>query len=125
MPGSSTLPAWRYCPGTQGVQTMTTLTLELPPELYERLHSEAQRAGQPVEELVAAWVVERLPPPLSEREQMIAALRAAGLLAEPTDAMKALAAESTATLEEVSAALSRPGGRPLSEIIIEQRGPKE
>ncbi len=104
---------------------MTTLTLELPPELYERLHSEAQRAGQPVEELVAAWVVERLPPPLSEREQMIAALRAAGLLAEPTDAMKALAAESTATLEEVSAALSRPGGRPLSEIIIEQRGPKE
>jgi hypothetical protein len=103
---------------------MTTVTLDLPPELYERLHAEAQRAGQPVEELVAAWVAERLRPPVSERERAIAVLRAAGLLAEPSEEMKALAAESTAALEEVSAALSRPGGKPLSEIIIEQRGPK-
>jgi hypothetical protein len=51
-------------------------------------------------------------------------LLAAGLLAEPTPEMLAVAAQSTATLEEVQAAFARVGGKPLSEIVIEQRGPK-
>lgn len=34
---------------------MTTLTLELQPELYARLIQEAARLGQPVETLVAEW----------------------------------------------------------------------
>lgn len=63
--------------------------------------------------------------PSSERERVRAALRAAGKLAELTPGEKAIAARSTATLEEVSAALSRPGGKPLSEIVLEMRGPKE
>jgi hypothetical protein len=46
------------------------------------------------------------------------------LLAEPSDEMKAQAAQATMTLEEVQAALDRAGGQPLSEFIIEQRGPK-
>ncbi len=52
-------------------------------------------------------------------------LRAAGLLAELSPEEKERAAQSTATLEEVSAALDRAGGKPLSEIILEMRGPKE
>jgi hypothetical protein len=52
-------------------------------------------------------------------------LRAAGLLAELSPAEKERARRSTMTLEEVSAALSRAGGKPLSELILEMRGPKE
>ena len=106
---------------------MTTLTIEVPPDLYERLHKEAQQAGQPVEALVEEWLARRFPPPApaGERERMTEVLRAAGLLAEPTPEMLAIAAQSTATLEEVQAAFARVGGKPLSEIVIEQRGPKE
>jgi predicted transcriptional regulator len=103
---------------------MTALTVELSPELSKRLREEAERAGQPVEALVETWLLERLPSSSDERKRSRDVLRAAGLLAEPSAEMKARAAQSTATLEEVSAALSRPGGKPLSEIIIEQRGPK-
>lgn len=106
---------------------MTILTLELSSEQYERLRAEAGRLGKPEEELAREWVAERLekPEPKSERERAREALRNAGLLAEPTPEMKKRASRSKATLEEVRAALDRAGGKPLSEIILEQRGPKE
>jgi hypothetical protein len=62
--------------------------------------------------------------PSSERERVRSALRVAGKLAELTPSEKAIAAGSTATLEEISASLSRPGARPLSDIVLEMRGPK-
>lgn len=104
---------------------MTTLTLELPAELYQRLDAEAQRAGRPVEELVESWLAQRLPPAsVSERERARAVLRAAGLLAEPTPDMITRAAQATMSLDEVQAALDRAGGKPLSEVVLEMRGPK-
>ena len=119
---------------------MTALTLELPPELYARLRAEAERLGRPVQDVAQEWLAERLeeappatpalgdtpsPAPMSDRDRSTEVLRAAGLLAEPSPEMRRLAAESTMTLEEVSAALSRAGGKPLSELILEMRGPKE
>ena len=119
---------------------MTTLTLDLPTELYERLSAEAERLGKPVATVAQDWLVERLeeappatpvmaempsPAPMSDRDRTTEVLRAAGLLAEPSPEMRRLAAESTMTLEEVSAALDRAGGKPLSELILEMRGPKE
>lgn len=104
---------------------MATLTIDLPTDLYDRLRAEAERAGQLPEDVARAWLAERLPPPAtSDREKVREALRAAGLLAELGPEMKKRAARSTATLEEVSAMLERAGGRPLSEIVLEQRGPK-
>jgi hypothetical protein len=103
---------------------MTTMTLDLPTELYQQLEEEAIRANRSVEDLVAAWLQERLAPIPSERERAIAVLRAAGLVAEPSVEMRVRAANATMSLMEVQAALDRAGGRPLSEIIIEQRGPK-
>ncbi len=116
---------------------MTTLTLELSPDLYDRLRAEADRLGKPAEAVAREWLAERLaspapapsrpdlpaPAPPGERERAIAAVRAAGLLAEPSPYMLELAAQSTATLEEVQAALARAGGKPLSELILEMRGP--
>jgi hypothetical protein len=39
---------------------MTTLLLELPPELYERLRAEAQRRGKPTQAVAEALLVEQL-----------------------------------------------------------------
>jgi predicted transcriptional regulator len=108
---------------------MATLTLELPPDLYDRLHTEANRLGKPVPIVAQELLSERLATPIeaakSEQERGMAALRAAGLLAEPSAEMKKLAEQSTMTLEEARAVLDRSGGQPLSELILEMRGPKE
>jgi hypothetical protein len=74
----------------------------------------------------AVLVVEeaRSATPVSEREQVRAALRAAGKLAELTPGEKAIAAQATLTLDEARAILNRAGGKPLSEIVLEMRGPK-
>jgi len=63
--------------------------------------------------------------PPDERERATEALRAAGLLTELSPEEKALAAQSTLTLEKARAILDRAGGKPLSEVILEMRGPKE
>jgi len=105
---------------------MTTVTIEVPPELYERLRNEAQQAGQPVEVLIQTWLARRVPPPepADERTRARAVLRAAGLHTELSPELKQRAAQATATTEELQAAFARAGGKPLSEIVIEQRGPK-
>lgn len=105
---------------------MTPLTVELPPELYARLRAEAERQGKPPEGIAREWLAERLDPSptAGDRERSVAVLRAAGRLAAPGPATLARAARATMTLDEVSAALDRSGGKPPSEIILEQRGPK-
>lgn len=113
---------------------MTALTIEIPADVYERLQAAAMQQHKPVEVLVQEWLAERsatirtdLPPPAppGERERAIEALRNAGLLAESGPELKARAARSTLTLEEARAILDRAGGKPLSEIIMEMRGPKD
>jgi hypothetical protein len=108
---------------------MTALTLELSPDLYDRLRAEAARRGASAETVVEGWLAERLPPPRpappTDRERATEALRAAGLLAELSPEEKERAAQATMTLEEVQAAFARAAGPPLSEIVLEQRGPKE
>jgi plasmid stability protein len=118
------MQAIRAAPVALQGQLMTTLTVQLPADLYQRLRAEAVRAGRPVEDLVEVWLTERLTLPETERGRAIEALRAAGLLAEPSAEMRTRAAQATMSLAEVRAALDRVGGTPLSEMIIEQRGPK-
>jgi plasmid stability protein len=106
---------------------MTTLTLDLPPDLLERLRSAAAQQQKPVDAVVRDWIEERLPPPkaASHRDTTRAALQTAGLLTEPGPHMKQRAARSKATLDEVRASLDRAGGKPLSEVVLEMRGPEE
>lgn len=61
---------------------------------------------------------------VSERDRATAVLRAAGLLTELSAEEKEIAARSTLTLEEARTILDRAGGKPLSEVILEMRGPK-
>lgn len=107
---------------------MTRLILDLPPELYERLQTEADQQGKSAQDVIQEWLAERLawpPAPPGERERAIEALHAAGLLAELSPEENVRAGQATMTLEEVRAALDRAGGKPLSELILEMRGPKE
>lgn len=107
---------------------MTTISIELPPEIYERLRRIADTRGTSAEDLAQAWLQEKTTAELAAepmRERIRAALRARGLLAEVSDAEKRLAAESTLTLDEARVILDRVSGKPLSEVILEMRGPKE
>jgi hypothetical protein len=106
---------------------MTTLTLELPPEVYLRLSEEANRQGKPLKIVVQEWLIERLTPSPAtggDRDKVRQALYAGGLLTELSPGLRARA-DSTVPLEEVEATLARAGGKPLSEIVLEHRGPKD
>jgi len=52
-------------------------------------------------------------------------LREAGLLTEPDPELKRQVAQATMSLEDIQAIFARVGGKPLSEIVLDQRGPKE
>lgn len=113
--------------GILRVQAVTTLTLELPPEVYRRLHEEADRLGKPPQVVVQEWLMERLSVPLpesrSEREKVRQVLRAAGLLVEQPPRLHQRM-DRQVGLEDVATALARVGGTPLSDIVLAQRGPK-
>jgi hypothetical protein len=106
---------------------MATIQVELPPDLYRKLVAEAARQGKPAPLVAQEWLIERAAATGSlpdVDEHALAVLRDAGLLAELSPDEQARAVACTTTLEEVQEALSRGGGQPLSELIIEQRGPK-
>ena len=66
---------------------------------------------------------ELAPEAKSEREQVIEVLQASGLVRPLSEGLRQMT-DPTITHEEVEAALAKAGGKPLSEIIIEQREPK-
>jgi hypothetical protein len=103
------------------------MVLHLPADLYRRLQWEANRVGKPSSLVAQEWLAERLAaspaPELDERARVTEILRAAGMLVELDPELKKRA-DPTISLEEVQAALDRAGGKPLSQIILEQRGPK-
>src|SRR5262245_36544311 len=107
---------------------MATLTLELSPEAYQQLHEETNRLGKPQQIVTQEWLIERLsiPIPASDdpRETVRRALRAAGLLVERSPRPQGYE-DRQVRLEDVEASLARVGGKSLSEIVLEQRGPKE
>ena len=105
---------------------MTVLLLEIPPELYKRLSQEAQVMGDSVE-IVAQRLLEEqrgITSASTERERVLETLQAAGLSTELGPEMQERALRSTASLEEVRAAFDSTEGKPLSEIVIEMRGPR-
>ena len=105
---------------------MTTLTLDLPPVIYEQLRTAAAQSQTTVEAVAQSWITEKAATSSPDkREHVRAVLRSAGRLAELSPREKEIAAQSTLTLEEARAILDRAGGKPLSELILEMRGPKE
>jgi hypothetical protein len=109
-----------------GEGKVTELTVELSSDEYRRLREEAVRVGKSPQTVAAEWLVEKLRLPTSptgDREMARQALRAAGLLAELGPHLRERA-DPTVCLEGVSEALGRAGGKPLSKVVLEQRGAK-
>jgi hypothetical protein len=63
---------------------------------------------------------ELAPEAKSERERVIEALESSGLVRPLSEGLRQMI-DPAITHEEVEAALGQAGGKPLSEIIIEQR----
>ena len=102
---------------------MTKLTLELPLELQQLLQRRAARMRKEPRQVAIEILQQELAAeekPRSERERVIEVLQKAGLLQPLSDELRMMA-DPTVTHEEVRAALGRAGGKPLSEIVIEQR----
>ncbi len=104
---------------------MTTLVLNVPSDVYQRLHQEADRLGKSPQAIVLDWVMKQLPPsPTTEGERVRQILKDAGLLTELGPELRERAERSTASLKEVRAILDRTGNKSLSEIVLEQRRTK-
>ncbi|MBI3739771.1 MAG: hypothetical protein HY258_12045 [Chloroflexi bacterium] len=106
-----------------------TLDVRIPDQLAARLEKQARAEGKEPETLVVEIVEQKLAQTEEEHQterfrQHIQALYEAGVLVELSDKLKARIIPGV-THEEVRAILSRAGGKPLSEIIGEQRGPKD
>jgi len=100
---------------------MATLTLELPKDLLKLLQKRAVERGEELQE-TALRILERelAAEAKSERERVIEVLQAAGLIRPLSEELRQMI-DSTVTHEEVEAAFAKAGGKPLSQIIIEQR----
>lgn len=59
----------------------------------------------------------------TERKKLARLLRQAGMLSEIGPRMRRLIETTPVNHDKVVAILTRAGGKPLSEIILEQRGP--
>ena len=105
---------------------MSTLTLTLTPTIFRRLQERAERAGRPPAKVAEDLLAEQLTSPAegeTEREQVARVLRRAGLLSELGPELPP-PIDPTVRPEEVVTALARAGGKPLSQIVLEQRGPR-
>lgn len=110
---------------------METLTLNLPTDLYQHLTTIAKYRDESPKIVAEKWLAKLQFFPFTSTNGSIEiddpggkALRDAGLLVELAPGLRELAKPS-ASLEEVIAILDRAGGRPLSEIVLEQRRSKE
>lgn len=103
---------------------MSTLVIDISPETYRRLEEQARDAGKAPEalsrELIEAALRESRPPVPKEARDVLEALDRVRPL---SDTLRAKIVPGV-TLDEVRAALTEASGRPLSEIVLEGRGPK-
>lgn len=103
---------------------MSTIMIDLPPETYKRLEEQARGVGKALEAftrelLETALQAPEEAPPRTARE----ILQAAGRVRPLSAALRCKIIPGV-TLDEVRMALAQAAGPSLSEIIVEQRGPK-
>jgi len=103
---------------------MDILTLEMPKDLLALLQKRASERGEEPQKAALRILEKELAPEAkSERELVIQTLQEAGLIRPLSEELRQMI-DPSVTHEEVEAAFARAGGKPLSEIVIEQRGPK-
>lgn len=103
---------------------MSTIVIDIPPETYERLEEQARKAGKAPETLTRELLETALQArdearPRTARE----VLQALGRVRPLSETLRSKIIPGV-TLDEVRIALTHTAGPSLSEIILEQRGPK-
>lgn len=102
---------------------MATITIALPDELAEKLRQRSERLQKRPEDLSREILEQALaaepmaPPSVSD------ILERAGMLSKPSPRSLDVSGEAI-SLDEVRRTLSSSEGPTLSEILLEQRGPK-
>ncbi len=104
-------------------EDMVKLTVRLPAQLHHVLKERAAEYNVSLNQAVVdTLTVELMPAPVeTEREKVRRVLREAGMLADTSWTTKVLPGVKPATLEEAREWLR---GVPLSDWIIEDRGPR-
>ena len=103
---------------------MNILEIDLPTETRRRLEAQALREGKTVHELTRELIESGLRSCAESKPQTTKEiLQSMGLLSSLSEELRKKIIPGV-TLEEVRAALTAAGGPSLSEIIMEQRGPK-
>jgi hypothetical protein len=104
---------------------MTTLTLELPKDLLSLLQERAAERGQKLQEAALRILQKELAPEIkSEREQVLEALQASGLVRPLSEELRQMI-DPDIDYEAVRRELAeRSFDPPLSQIILENRGEK-
>jgi hypothetical protein len=104
-----------------------SVVIELSPRHYRLLHRMADQMGKDPETLSRELLEQALQESSScespEREAIRQTLQAAGRLGTLGPGLRQRIIPDV-TLEEVQESLGRVGGKPLSEIILDQRGPR-
>ncbi|MFN0070923.1 MAG: hypothetical protein ACKVVP_05470 [Chloroflexota bacterium] len=103
---------------------MVNVTVSLSSGAYERLARRAQQRGAPPEEITREILEAALSDERTDREIIRGILDAKGLLSKPS-ARTRVAGAPEISLEEVRDALTATDGPSLSDILLEQRGPKD
>jgi plasmid stability protein len=104
-----------------------TANIQIPDNLMQRLQARAKREGVAPDSEAADILREALAqdePVVTERELVLRVLRESGKLVELSPELQKRIIPGV-THEEVRESFARAGGQPLSEIAIEQRGPKD
>ena len=103
---------------------MHTITINLSPEIYQRLAAQARQVGQAPEALSRALLETALQAREAAQSRTVRdVLDAAGRL-RPLSATLRRKIIPGVTLDEVRIILTQASGPALSDIIQEQRGPK-
>ena len=103
---------------------MPTMVIDLPSETYKRLEEQARKAGKALEALTC----ELLETALQAQQETPcrtarAVLQAAGRVRPLSESLRRKIIPGV-TLDEVRHALTQAAGPTLSNIVLEQRGPK-
>ena len=101
---------------------MSTITIDIPSETYEKLAEQARKAGKGPEDL-GRELLEAALQSLDKPDSTRAILKAMGRTRPLGDSLRAKII-SGITLDEVRKSLSETAGPSLSELISAQRGPK-
>lgn len=103
---------------------MHTISITLPSTTYKRLEEQAQQTGKEPERLLRELLEHALQAQEKAHPQTARqVIQVSGRVRPLSETLRRKIIPGV-TLDEVRASLSRAGGPPLSDILLEQRGPK-